>query len=205
MYLVTLLHCISCVQCVISCDVLLCVFLTDSCQLSLDENTAHNALILSEENRMVTWTNQPQGRPEHPDRFTSDWPQVLSVESLPERCYFQVKCRGELVVIAVCYKDTSRSSLFGNNNKSWALWCWGSSYSFIHNSIETKLSVPPSTVGVLYEGVVGVYSDHRSGRVSFYSVQNNTLTLLHTVNTTFTQPLYAGIYTLGTAEICEIW
>ncbi|KAL0984040.1 hypothetical protein UPYG_G00136290 [Umbra pygmaea] len=38
---------------------------------------------------------------------------------------------------------------------------------------------------------VGVYLDHRAGTLSFYSV-SKTMTLLHRVQTTFTQPLYPG-------------
>ncbi|CAB1414166.1 unnamed protein product [Pleuronectes platessa] len=40
--------------------------------------------------------------------------------------------------------------------------------------------------------IVGVYLDHSAGVLSFYSV-SDTMTLLHRVQTTFTQPLYAGV------------
>ncbi|KAI3374195.1 hypothetical protein L3Q82_006059 [Scortum barcoo] len=40
---------------------------------------------------------------------------------------------------------------------------------------------------------VGVYLDHRAGILSFYSI-SETMTLLHRVQTTFTQPLYAGLW-----------
>uniref|UniRef100_A0A0E9Y1R6 B30.2/SPRY domain-containing protein n=2 Tax=Anguilla anguilla TaxID=7936 RepID=A0A0E9Y1R6_ANGAN len=36
-----------------------------------------------------------------------------------------------------------------------------------------------------------MYLDHRAGTLSFYSV-SDTMTLLHRVQTTFTQPLYPG-------------
>ncbi|XP_071402184.1 tripartite motif-containing protein 16-like [Centroberyx affinis] len=52
---------------------------------------------------------------------------------------------------------------------------------------------------------VGVYLDHRAGILSFYSV-SETMTLLHRVQTTFNQPLYAGLW-LGvgaTAELCKL-
>uniref|UniRef100_A0A3P9BJQ5 B box-type domain-containing protein n=1 Tax=Maylandia zebra TaxID=106582 RepID=A0A3P9BJQ5_9CICH len=52
---------------------------------------------------------------------------------------------------------------------------------------------------------VGVYLDHRAGILSFYSV-SETMTLLHRVQTTFTQPLYAGLlvyYSEDTAELIK--
>lgn len=41
-------------------------------------------------------------------------------------------------------------------------------------------------------GRVAVYVDCPKGTLSFYEVSFNRLTLLHTVHTTFTEPLYAG-------------
>jgi len=37
-----------------------------------------------------------------------------------------------------------------------------------------------------------VYVDHSAGTLSFYRVSGDTMTLFHTVQTTFTQPLYPG-------------
>ena len=45
---------------------------------------------------------------------------------------------------------------------------------------------------VLVSSRVGVYLDHSAGVLSFYRV-SDTMTLLHRVQTTFTQPLYAGV------------
>ncbi|ROL47892.1 Tripartite motif-containing protein 16-like protein [Anabarilius grahami] len=38
----------------------------------------------------------------------------------------------------------------------------------------------------------GVYVDHSAGTLSFYSISGDTMILIHTVQTTFTQPLYPG-------------
>uniref|UniRef100_A0A3Q2TPI5 B30.2/SPRY domain-containing protein n=1 Tax=Fundulus heteroclitus TaxID=8078 RepID=A0A3Q2TPI5_FUNHE len=165
-------------------------FLKYSREITLDPNTVNGYLLLSEGNRRITFMNQQQSYPDHPDRFT-DWFQVLSRESLTGRCYWEVEWRGEGVYVAVSYKNIIRAGdskicLFGFNDKSWSLFCYRNSYTFCHNDIQTPVSGPVSSR-------VGVYLDHRAGILSFYSV-SDTMTLLHRVQTTFTQPLYAGVW-----------
>ncbi|XP_024124545.1 tripartite motif-containing protein 16-like [Oryzias melastigma] len=177
-------------------------FLKYSCQITLYPNTAHRELLLSQENRKVTFMEKLQSDSDHPDRFT-DFFQVLSRESLTGHCYWEVEWRGKYVYVAVAYKNISRSgdgSIFGFNDKSWALRCYPDSFSFYHNNIKTSISAPGSSR-------VGVYLDHRAGVLSFYSV-SESMTLLHRVQTTFTQKLHAGVlldYPVGTsAELCKL-
>ncbi|XP_038841921.1 tripartite motif-containing protein 16-like [Salvelinus namaycush] len=168
-----------------------------SCQLTLDPNTAYTHLSLSEGNRKVTCTAQVKPYPDHPDRFTNNW-QVLCREGLSGRCYWEVEWTG-YVDTAVSYKDISRTEEdgeFGDNNKSWSLHYYSGGYCFRHNSVETKVSGPQSSR-------VGVYLDHKAGTLSFYSV-SDTMTLLHRVQTTFTQPLYPGFCLNGTAELVKL-
>ncbi|XP_029953454.1 tripartite motif-containing protein 16-like [Salarias fasciatus] len=168
-------------------------FFRYSCELTLDPNTANQRLLLSEGNRKVTLMKDGQPYSEHPDRFTR-WRQVLSRESLTGRCYWEVEIRGN-VCVAVAYKNISRGgkhwteSSFGNNDKSWASEFSDNSCSFRHNKVKTPVSGPPSSR-------VGVYLDHTAGILSFYSV-SETMTLLHRVQTTFTQPLLAGVWCMG--------
>ncbi|XP_053175570.1 tripartite motif-containing protein 16-like [Scomber japonicus] len=173
-------------------------FLKYSCEITLDPNTANTYLLLSEGNRKVEWTLQQQSYSRHTDRFTNEL-QVLSKESLTGRCYWEVEWRGG-VRVAVSYKNiirAGRESLFGRNDKSWSLFCEPDSYTFWFNSIKTPVSGPVSSR-------VGVYLDHRAGILSFYRV-SETMTLLHRVQTTFTQPLYAGLWVHGaTAELCKV-
>ncbi|XP_076011012.1 E3 ubiquitin/ISG15 ligase TRIM25-like isoform X1 [Genypterus blacodes] len=122
------------------------------------------------------------------NRFTSIC-QVLSTESLTGRCYWEVEWSGSSVGVAVAYKDidrTSQGGQFGYNKKSWSLYDYGQSCQFRHDLISTPLSFFES-----YK--IGVYLDHSAGLLSFYSV-SETMTLLHRVQTTFTQPLYAGFW-----------
>ncbi|XP_026152820.1 tripartite motif-containing protein 16-like [Mastacembelus armatus] len=178
-------------------------FLQYSQEITLDPNTAHKQLLLSEGNRKATVMRQQQSYSSHPERFTY-WRQVLSRESLTGRCYWEVEWSGSEVYVAVTYKNISRAGysnecLFGFNDKSWALNCRQNRYEFRYNNIKTPVSGPQSSR-------VGVYLDHRAGILSFYSV-SETMTLLHRVQTTFTQPLYAGLwlYNFGnTAEFCKL-
>ncbi|XP_023654854.2 tripartite motif-containing protein 16-like [Paramormyrops kingsleyae] len=163
-------------------------FLQYSCQLTLDPNTANNNLHLSEGNRVVTWKEETQSYLDHQERFDS-LPQVLCTEGLTGRCYWEVEWSGNGVGIGVTYKGISRkggsdASWLGYNYKSWRLCCSTSSYSFWHNNEETAVSGSPSPR-------IGVYLDHRAGTLSFYSV-SDTVTLLHRVQATFTEPLYPG-------------
>ncbi|XP_042267606.1 uncharacterized protein LOC121897278 [Thunnus maccoyii] len=177
-------------------------FLKYLCEITLDPNTANTYLLLSEGNRKATFMSRPQSS-HHPDRFIGWWHQVLSRESLIGRCYWEVEWRGDGVCVAVAYKNISRAGDsnecgFGFNDKSWMLDCNTDSYTFWFNNIKTPVSGRRSSR-------VGVYLDHRAGILSFYSV-SETMTLLHRVQTTFTQPLYAGLYLYfsgATAELCK--
>ncbi|XP_034008930.1 tripartite motif-containing protein 16-like isoform X1 [Trematomus bernacchii] len=176
-------------------------FLKYSQEITLDPNTAQTHLLLSEGSRKATNMEQQQSYSSHPDRFTNCF-QVLSRESLTGRCYWEVEWRGGRVDVAVAYKNISRAGGgcgFGLNDKSWSLDCFQNSYTFRYNSIKTPVSGPPSSR-------VGVYLDHRAGILSFFSI-SETMTLLHKVQTTFTQPLHAGVwlYDYGaTAEFCKL-
>ncbi|XP_061588961.1 tripartite motif-containing protein 16-like [Cololabis saira] len=180
-------------------------FLKYSCEITLDPNTVNTRLLLSEENRKVTILNQHQSYSSHPDRFTNVL-QVLSRESLTGRHYWEVEKKAGGVFVAVSYKKISRSggewkeSAFGFNDKSWSLRCSSDRFLFMYNNIRTVISGPQSSR-------IGVYLDHRAGVLSFYSV-SGTMTLLHRVQTSFTQPLHAGVWVCGTvgasAEFCKL-
>ncbi|XP_044224741.1 tripartite motif-containing protein 16-like [Thunnus albacares] len=178
-------------------------FLKYSYEITLDPNTANTQVLLSEGNRKATFMSQHQSYSSHPDRFTECY-QVLSRKSLTGRCYWEVEWRGGAVYVAVAYKNISRAGgwkecAFGCNDKSWALRCDTNNYDFWFNNVSTPVSGPGSSR-------VGVYLDHRAGILSFYSV-SETMTLLHRVQTTFTQPLYAGLRLVDTevtAEFCKL-
>ena len=131
-----------------------------------------------------------QSYPDHPERFDR-YPQVLCREGVSGRCYWEVERSGIEVYISVSYKSISRRGwgnevVFGWNDQSWSMVLLRSSSSFWHNNKETKLPLVVSSR-------IGVYVDHRSGTLAFYSI-SDTMTLLHRVQTTFTHTLYPGFF-----------
>ncbi|XP_016116302.1 tripartite motif-containing protein 16-like [Sinocyclocheilus grahami] len=179
---------------------------SDACFLTLDPNTAHTELILSEENREVTRVEEDQPYPDHPDRF-DEWPQVLCRESVCGRCYWEIEWSGDNVLISVSYKSISRKGgvecVFGYNDQSWSLICSHYRYSFRHNDTLNVLPVKPISRrirGFNYVRRIGVFVDHSAGTLSFYSV-SDTMRHIHTVQTTFTQPLYPGFTVYGSVKL----
>ncbi|XP_039458273.1 E3 ubiquitin/ISG15 ligase TRIM25-like [Oreochromis aureus] len=174
-------------------------FLQYSKRITMDQNTAHRELLLSEGHRRVTFGYTILSYSDNPERFR-ECSQVLSREILTGCCYWEVKWK-RFVSIAVaynCINRTGNDSEFGYNDKSWSLECDCNSYKFRHNNIITFLSVPQCSR-------VGVYLDHSGGILCFYSV-SETMTLIHRVQTTFTQPLRAGLWVdiSGSAEFVEL-
>ncbi|XP_048035473.1 stonustoxin subunit alpha-like [Megalobrama amblycephala] len=175
-------------------------FLQYSHRITADLNTVNKLLRLSERNTLITVTDTPQSYPDHPDRFDG-YCQVMCRESVSDRhCYWEIEWSGDIVCISVSYKSISRKGrgdecLFGSNDQSWSLRCSPDSYSFRHNEIHTDLpveSIISRTVNEKNYYRTGVYVDHSAGTLSFYSVSGDTMILIHTVQTTFTQPLYPG-------------
>ncbi|XP_073803552.1 protein NLRC3-like [Danio rerio] len=161
------------------------------CFLTLDPNTAHTHLILSEENREVKSVRENQPYPDHPDRFDYD-PQVLCRESVCGRCYWEIDWSGnDDVFISVSYKSIRRKGRgveceFGSSAQSWSLICDSSSFIFSHNNTRTVLPVKP------LNRRIGVFVDHSAGTLIFYNIYRDTMSLIHSVQTTFTEPLCPG-------------
>ncbi|XP_026058903.1 NLR family CARD domain-containing protein 3-like [Carassius auratus] len=173
------------------------------CDLTLDPNTASTQLILSG-NGEVKYVDEHQLYPDHPERF-KDIPQVLCRESLNGRHYWEVERTG-WARVAVAYKTISKEGTvgkFGYNDKSWCLFCTVDGFVVWHNNESHNIPAPSPT-----PKRVGVYLDWPAGTLSFYSVSDthpHTLTLLHTFNTTFTEPLYAGFKVFNSSlSLCKI-
>ncbi|XP_048047436.1 NLR family CARD domain-containing protein 3-like isoform X2 [Megalobrama amblycephala] len=174
-----------------------------ACDLTLDPNTSHTRLILSDENRKVTRVEEDQPYPDHPGRF-DEYPQVLCRERLTGRCYWEAEWSGNRAEISVTYKRISRKGgsdcEFGYNDKSWSLYCSDRGFTVCHNKNRTDIPADHSSCNR-----AGVYVDVSAGTLSFYGVSDtHTLTHLHTLNTTFTEPLCAGFSVYSSVSLCDI-
>ncbi|TRY55906.1 hypothetical protein DNTS_001744 [Danionella cerebrum] len=172
-------------------------------RITLDPNTANQYLLLSEGNRAAELTDEPQPYPDHPERFDG-WCQVLGRESLGGRSYWEVELGGYGVFISVSYKSIERKGegvecLFGRNSESWRLHWTPKSLSFVFNNKGTGL--PGASSG----SRIGVYVDRGAGILSFYSV-SHTMSLIHSIRTSFTEPLYPGFALCSSSrvKICDV-
>uniref|UniRef100_A0A3B4ARN9 Tripartite motif-containing protein 16-like n=1 Tax=Periophthalmus magnuspinnatus TaxID=409849 RepID=A0A3B4ARN9_9GOBI len=175
--------------------------------IEMDTKTANTQLYLSNRNRTVKFVRESVKYQDHPERFTY-WGQVMSKRGMIGRSYWEVDAsKAKRVSVAVAYKDIKREGnatrlgtvriaisykksfkrgIFGTNKGSWCLETDRKTYSFWFNNMKFSVSGPRSSR-------IGVYLDQFAGSLSFYSVSDNTMTLLHRVQTTFTWPVFAGI------------
>ncbi|XP_030622870.1 NACHT, LRR and PYD domains-containing protein 12-like [Chanos chanos] len=172
-----------------------------ACQLTLEPNTAHRLLSLSDKNRTVTGTHVQQPYPDHPKRFKV-YTQVLCQEILMEHCYFEVQWSGSRVFIGITHKNINKNEVcVGANSKALSLFCKKDGFTFWHNGKVTAEGCFPQ----VYDRI-GVYLDQAAGNLIFYSIFNETQTLLHKVNTTFIEPMYVGfmVYRDTTVSLCQM-
>ncbi|XP_062318488.1 tripartite motif-containing protein 14 [Osmerus eperlanus] len=161
---------------------------------SLDPNTAHPKLLLSEENRKVVYTEAPQACPEQEARF-STFPQVLASRALEEgRWYWEVDVPGQLgrwkVGVSegrIERKGQKDSCRMGFNSFSWCLVSEKGKIEALHDKVNVSVDT-----GELQR--LGVFLDYEDGSLSFYRVaEGGAMTLLHRFQQRFTEPLYPAL------------
>ncbi|XP_026172412.1 NLR family CARD domain-containing protein 3-like isoform X2 [Mastacembelus armatus] len=178
-----------------------------ACELSMDDNTAHKLLILSDDKRKVSQGEEEQQYPDHPDRFDY-WTQVLFQEGLTGRHYWEVEWEGNWAGLGVTYKGIVHKgpgyhSVIGYNANSWSLHCCTHGYRAYHDMKSIVLQVPQAGSRRL-----AMYLDWEAGVLSFYKVSSGRfLTHLHTFHTKFQECLYVVFRPWGTGSslrLCQV-
>ncbi|XP_015257361.1 PREDICTED: tripartite motif-containing protein 16-like [Cyprinodon variegatus] len=173
---------------------------------TMDPNTAHRHMKLSEDLHKVTMCAENFNPPDHPDRFFF-WRQVLCKEPLAGSPYYwEAEWTGKKITIGVAYKEMERKgsdhrSRLGHNAQSWSLYWSGTGFSFWHNNQEKLLGSPKAHR-------IGIYLDQHAGILNFYGIIGNNAHLIHHYVTQFTGPLFAGFRLWGgvgeTLTICSL-
>uniref|UniRef100_A0A3Q2PQK5 NACHT, LRR and PYD domains-containing protein 3-like n=1 Tax=Fundulus heteroclitus TaxID=8078 RepID=A0A3Q2PQK5_FUNHE len=161
-----------------------------ACTLTLDSNTAHKKLLLSDGNKKVTWVENEQPYPDHTERFDHH-SQVLCEQGLQERCYFEIElvepCSVGLTYRSIGRKGDTADLKLGMNEKSWCQVCSGTGCYIQHNNQSIFVSS-------LRCSHVGVYLDWEAGSISFYKAFQDSLTHLHTYRgLKFSEALYPAV------------
>ncbi|CAL8238463.1 unnamed protein product, partial [Lota lota] len=153
--------------------------------VTLDPDTAHPKLILSEDGKQVHDGDVVKNLPDNPKRFTR-YLFVLAKQSFSSgRFYFEVQVKDKTAwVLGVARESINRKDVIGltPKNGSWTLFLDNNRMIFsdnpaVHLPLRAELQK------------VGVFVDYGEGLVSFYDVEAR-VHIYSATGFTFSEPLY---------------
>ncbi|CAM5095562.1 unnamed protein product [Natator depressus] len=139
--------------------------------VTLDPNTAHPSLVLSEDQKTVTYDERRQDRPDNPERFNT-YPIVLGTNGFTGgRFYWEVEVGDKINwTVGVCRESVIRTGKvrLTPGNGYWAVWLRDGKYEACTS--RPKIPLPTG----IRPSRVGVFLDYEAGEVSFYSVTDRS-------------------------------
>uniref|UniRef100_A0A674IRD8 RING-type E3 ubiquitin transferase n=1 Tax=Terrapene triunguis TaxID=2587831 RepID=A0A674IRD8_9SAUR len=178
-------------------------FSIDAAKITLDFNTAHNKVLLSDRNTKMSVSEIPQKYSPHPQRFTY-CSQVLGFQCFKRGIhYWEVELqRNNFCGIGICYGSMDRQgadSRLGRNSSSWCIEWFNSKISAWHNDLEKCL---PNTKATK----IGVLLNYEGGFVIFLGVGEKH-NLIYKFKAQFTEALYPAfwVFSSGTMlSLCQL-
>ncbi|XP_036735452.2 E3 ubiquitin/ISG15 ligase TRIM25 isoform X1 [Manis pentadactyla] len=171
-------------------------------KLTLDYNTAHNKVALSENYTVASVADLPQSYRPHPQRFTY-CSQVLGLHCYKKGIhYWEVELqKNNFCGVGICYGSMKRQgpeSRLGRNSASWCVEWFNTKISAWHNNVEKTLpSTKATRVGVLLN------CDH--GFVIFFAITDK-VHLMYKFKVDFAEALYPAFWVFSagaTLSICS--
>ncbi|XP_053902597.1 butyrophilin subfamily 1 member A1-like [Malaclemys terrapin pileata] len=164
--------------------------------VTLDPDTAHPKLVLSEDRKRVRLGDKRQDLPNNPERF-DPCVCVLGAEGFAGgRHYWEVEVGDKPEwALGVCRESVSRKGqvTLSPEDGYWALWLRDGGYEALTSpSTPLPVSVRPSRVGI--------FLDYEAGEVSFYNVtdRSHLFTFTGTFSGTLRPYFYPGLNAGGT-------
>ncbi|XP_047590915.1 butyrophilin subfamily 1 member A1-like isoform X1 [Lutra lutra] len=171
--------------------------------VTLDEDTAHPSLLLSENRRQVTWQKSHQDLSSSTQRFDS-LPCVLGQQHISSgRSFWEVKVKdAPSWDLGICLNNVTRKGMVNVSPQYgfWAIRLYNREYWAL-TSPETCLTIRETPHSV------GIFLDYEDGDVSFYNMTDGSHIFSFT-NNTFNgalRPLFRlWSFAAGSLTICPI-
>ncbi|XP_010210819.1 PREDICTED: E3 ubiquitin/ISG15 ligase TRIM25 [Tinamus guttatus] len=168
--------------------------------ITLDYNTAHNQVVLSDNYTKMCVSETPLNYSDHPQRFTY-CSQVLGFQCFKRGIhYWEVDLQhSNFCGIGVCYGSMKRQgaeSRLGRNSRSWCIEWFSNKISAWHDDVEKCLpNTKASRVGVL------LHCDQ--GFVIFLAVGERH-NLIYKYKTQFTEALYPAFWVFSSGTVLSL-
>ncbi|XP_009958937.1 PREDICTED: E3 ubiquitin/ISG15 ligase TRIM25, partial [Leptosomus discolor] len=168
--------------------------------ITLDYNTAHNKVILSERYTRMSVSDTPLSYNHHPQRFT-DCVQVLGFQCFKRGIhYWEVELQqNNFCGIGICYGSMARQgpeSRLGRNSSSWCIEWFNSKISSWHNDGEKCLpNVKATKIGVLL---------HCEGGFVIFMAVGEKHNLIYKFKTQFTEALYPAFWLFSSGTVLSL-
>ncbi|XP_054249745.1 E3 ubiquitin/ISG15 ligase TRIM25 [Indicator indicator] len=168
--------------------------------ITLDFNTAHNKVVLSDKYTKMAVSDTPMSYGYHPQRFM-DCPQVLGFQCFKRGIhYWEVEMQqNNFCGIGICYGSMDRQgpeSRLGRNSSSWCIEWFNSKISSWHDDVEKCLpNVKATKIGVLL---------HCEGGFVLFLAVGEKHNVIYKFKSQFTEALYPAFWLFSSGTVLSL-